>query len=871
MRNARTLSFLLLLCALGTGTAKTPPASKDQTAPKRDLYCDPLPEGAIARMGALRLRGGFGALAFSPDGQTVLATDHLSIRRWGITDGKPLARTPLQWETKGRPPLLSACVLTRDGKTLAGRAVAQDRFGPLLPQGLYVWDTATGKQRCRITVERGFLRDFVALSDDGKLLAAPHRAGAEEPIRLWDARTGAELRQLNSHDPSIFNLLFSPDGNTLASTSYNHSIRLWKTETGEQLHNLHALDSSAPSLVALLTPMAFSADGKRFVTSDGAQTVEIWNVQSGKQLTRLNASVTGDIEALEFSPDGKTLAVKGEHALALWDVASQKLLRQWPVLSTSRSPMRFSPDGKILASTLAGNVLLWDCQSGKPLHDWPGHRDFLTWIGVSPDGKSLLSIAARVEGKLDTWDIETGRLRQSLPLGVENRLGFTRSSNGIYVASGGVDRTLTVWQLPEGKAIRQVAIESPASDLSKPMVRFLQLSADGAQLAAVARRHEAPNRFSTSLLAWDLGTGKQLVNRRLPLVEAGRFNFAFAPDGQTLVIPREEGLLLQDVLTGQERLILRGHLGAPVSFSADGQIMAAGMYQLRDPAQRQRMPRNRYQIEEIGLWELATGQLIRRVKTGPFSPIAFAPGGQLLATAGKEALILWDIASGKAVYLRPLEAVNMGIQVSSIREFDFTPDGRYLATGMLDGTILVWDAAAATPPSQAPRVVPKKELEQAWTDLGGDASVAWPAMGLLTEAAPQTLALFQERLRPAVDAPAKRLRQLLSDLDSTDFNVRDAASRELEKLGELAAPKLRRALEDKPALEKRQRIDTLLVSLRLLHQPEALRRLRAVRVLEQIGTPQARKLLEMMSKGSRDARETAAAVAARDRLLSHDH
>jgi hypothetical protein len=200
MRNARRLSFLLLLCALGTGTAKTPPASKDQTAPKRDLYGDPLPDGAIARMGALRLRGGFGALAFSPDGQTVLATDHLSIRRWSIADGKPQPRTPLQFEPKGRPPLLNSCTLTRDGKTLAGLASAPERSGVLSPRGLCVWDTTAGELRCRIAVVRAFPRTF-AISEDGKMIAAPLRAGGvEEPIQLWDAKTGAALRQLNGHD-----------------------------------------------------------------------------------------------------------------------------------------------------------------------------------------------------------------------------------------------------------------------------------------------------------------------------------------------------------------------------------------------------------------------------------------------------------------------------------------------------------------------------------------------------------------------------------------------------------------------------------------------------------------------------------------------
>jgi HEAT repeat protein len=138
-------------------------------------------------------------------------------------------------------------------------------------------------------------------------------------------------------------------------------------------------------------------------------------------------------------------------------------------------------------------------------------------------------------------------------------------------------------------------------------------------------------------------------------------------------------------------------------------------------------------------------------------------------------------------------------------------------------------------------------------------------MALLTEAAPQTFALFGERLRPAADVPAERLRQLLSNLDSTDFTIRAAASQELEKLGDLAVPVLRRALKGNPSLEMRQRIEALLANLRLLHQPEALRRQRAVRVLEQIGTLEAQKLLKTLANGSTAARETTAAAAALER------
>ena len=867
MKNVLPRPLLLLLGLLATGQglpapAQNPtPTEKQPTAPKTDLYGDPLPDGAIARMGSMRLRGGYEALAFSPDGKTVIATDRRAIRRWTVADGKPLPRTPLQFNTQGLLPSVTTCVLTRDGKTLAALALAADNPGLMIPRSLFVWDAVTGEQRCRIAFDKVYPRTFaVAISEDSTMVAAAFSVVGEESIPLWDARTGTELRRIRNTGPFVSALLFSRDGKILAAASQDLPVRLYETATGAELHKLPFADTSGRSRILHHWPMAFSPDGKRFVATDGVKTVKIWDVASGKEQANLNISTKGNIATLEYSPDGKMLAVKAEHTLVLWDVATQKPLRQWSVPSTSISSMRFSPDGKILASISAGNVLLWDVATGKRLHDWPGHLSSLTWVGVAPEGNSLLSIS-RQEGKLNQWDMHTGRLLHSLPLDDSALRGFVRSSGGKYAASSPSEGSLKVWQLPEGRVIRELAVESPASDLSKPVILSLQLSSDGTQLAAVARRHETRTRFPSIVHVWDVATGKQLVNRRLD-VERNSFNFAFSPDGQTLVIPRQEDFILQDVRTGQERLHLKGHLGVPASFSADGQILSAVMYKPRDPGNRLGLGRSRDEIESVGFWELATGQHIGQVKTGPVAATNFAPGGRLLATAGTDALVLWDTATGKAVMRRPLEIAHVGVIVSTVTSLDFTPDGRFLASGMLDGSILVWDVAPATHPSPSPRVLEAKELERAWTDLGGDASVAWPAIANLTQAAPQTLTLFQERLRPAMDAPTERVRRLVSELDSSDFKVRDTASRELDKLGDLAVPALRHALDDNPALEMRQRIETLLAAARFVHQPEALRRLRVIHVLEQIGTPEARILLHKLRQGSKAARETAAAARA---------
>jgi hypothetical protein len=125
-----------------------------------------------------------------------------------------------------------------------------------------------------------------------------------------------------------------------------------------------------------------------------------------------------------------------------------------------------------------------------------------------------------------------------------------------------------------------------------------------------------------------------------------------------------------------------------------------------------------------------------------------------------------------------------------------------------------------------------------------------------------------KQVRPAEGPAAARLARLIADLDAENFDDRDRATRELAALGDAAEPALRKALEGKPSAEVRQRVEGLLAKLRAGTGPEALRRGRAVEVLERAGTPEARRALEVLAKGLPGARLTREAAAALARLAS---
>jgi HEAT repeat protein len=126
--------------------------------------------------------------------------------------------------------------------------------------------------------------------------------------------------------------------------------------------------------------------------------------------------------------------------------------------------------------------------------------------------------------------------------------------------------------------------------------------------------------------------------------------------------------------------------------------------------------------------------------------------------------------------------------------------------------------------------------------------------------------MLRDYLHPAEPASAEKVKRLIKELDSKEFQVREAASRRLAELGEQTEPLLEAALKAKPTLEQRRRIEQLLSAIPMLQPPEQLRGLRAIEVLEHIGTPEAQDVLTTLGKGAPEARVTREAKASLERL-----
>jgi WD40 repeat protein len=461
-------------------------------------------------------------------------------------------------------------------------------------------------------------------------------------------------------------------------------------------------------------------------------------------------------------------------------------------------------------------------------------RSGLCGVAFSPDGKVL---AAGGAGKLiQMWSLETGKEVARL----EGHQGFIRTvafaPDGKLLASAGDDAGAILWDVAAGKELRRIGKHSNG-------LRMAAFSPDGKTLVT--------SGFDEHIGLWDVATGKQLhFFRAHPRVPYG---VAFAPDGKTLASggDHEGTIRLWDVASGKQLRSWDGHVRCvySVAFSPDGRLLATGG------------------TSTVRLWEVATGKEVHRLSREfrGISRLAFAPDGRtLLAGDSTNKMYLWETMTGQELHCyKDHEDWVWGVA--------YAPSGRTVASAGKDGTVVVRQLGPAV---DRPRDVPltASALDEAWRDLAGaDAARALNAALTLSAAPPnQVVPFLRERLRPAAAPPrvtAEQVERLVRALDDKSFKVREAAARELEALGDAAGPALRKALVSPSSLEVGRRLEALVakVESRAI-PPERLRAVRALRVLEDLGTPATRKHLAELAGGAADDLLTREAAAALVRL-----
>jgi len=188
----------------------------------------------------------------------------------------------------------------------------------------------------------------------------------------------------------------------------------------------------------------------------------------------------------------------------------------------------------------------------------------------------------------------------------------------------------------------------------------------------------------------------------------------------------------------------------------------------------------------------------------------------------------------------------------------FSPDGTLLASGSVDSSVLLWDVAGIRTTAAKQVELTAKELHTLWAHLAGpDAARAYRAMSAMLATPAASLAYLKEHIHPAtakIDPAA--IARLIRDLESEKLSVRKKAADDLTGFDESAEPFFKKTLANNPTLEVRRRLEQLLRRIddeRLNPSPARLRVIRAVELVEMIGTSPARELLESWAGGASGA------------------
>lgn len=669
--------------------------SLPEKAVRRDLYGDPLPAGALVRLGTIRYRHNSGSQFpvgdFLSDGTYVSRTLSGRLAYWDLRTGLPDDERP---EMDLGDLNLRRFIVLPDGETivtLGFRFNEQKRVNEYLIQ---FWEEGQWTKAFRWVEQTGSVEALAATPDGDTIVTG----SAQGELKFWDRKTESVQRTYQLPNQfSIESIAFSPDGETLAVAGYR-GVYLWEWLAGKEPVSLDGMETGARALM-------FSPDGQWLATgSDGPIGGRLWDVKS----RRLHQTFKGNgqwhyPDRIAFTSDGQFVAVPTRSlTVELWNVSTGRIAHtletgSFETGSIEPRHVAISPDDRwLVGSDYDPIMVVWDLKTRERLATPPGHRAHVTGIHFTPDGKQV--VTASDDRTVRIWNAETGTQERLLQHRYWIR-DVAVSPDGKLIASNSLDDTVGLWELDSGKQIYRLFGHGRGGH------RAVSFSPEGKRILSWGD--------NMALRVWDVNTGKALsdfplrpAGATIPEDENGEAKVGdtkdfymqiqgstFTPDGQRFLLAWGQTLSVFDVTTGLETqsLQMEGPL-RDVSSASGGHLMATivtGKPKITDLATGgQRISGSRKQVLQIRSvesgkvrWEitLPEGGFYRRaVFSGDDNLIAVAPA---VVGAG---IHVFDVESGRLRYR--IDGIPAGVSVMA-----FSPDGLQLASALQDTSALIWD------------------------------------------------------------------------------------------------------------------------------------------------------------------------------------
>ncbi|MFJ8768800.1 TIR domain-containing protein [Streptomyces clavifer] len=438
-------------------------------------------------------------LAMASDGSVGARAIQDRVQLWDMASRRPIGRA-----LKGRGGIITSLSFSPDGKTFA----AVDFDG-----GLQLWDVA-GRTPIGDHVASPSTRvRAITFSPDSAMLAAAYEDGG---VRLWDLRRGGQAGgPLIGHTTTARAVAFSPDGSVLASSSEDTTVRLWDIRTLRQ--------GGAPIVTGEQRAAALSPDGRALAVADSEGTVRLWDVAARRRIDGVLARDADKLSpTLAFRPDGAVLAI-GSPGLRLRDVAARGPVGEPLLRAGEVRALTFGPDGRTLVSGGPESVHVWDLAARPPTDTALG-----AWsadVKMSPDGRILATVTE--DSTVVFWDMVTHRRIGETTIDHTAQIAAVAwSPDSTTVATASRDDTVRLWDAATQQRI------GTALRGHRGGVTSVVYSPDGKTLATGGNDH--------TVRLWDIAARRQ-IGDPLEGHGAGVTGAAFEPGGKTLTSWAKDG------------------------------------------------------------------------------------------------------------------------------------------------------------------------------------------------------------------------------------------------------------------------------------------------------------------------------------------
>jgi len=495
------------------------------------------------------------------------------------------------------------------------------------------------------TLPAGSALNGAAFSRDGKRVVT---AGEDGTAIIWDAESGARLRELPAHDGPVNGAAFNPTGSEVATAYKDGTAIIWDAESGARLRELPAHDGP-------VNGAAFNPTGTEVVTANKDGTAIIWDAETGTRLHELPGPA-GSMESAAFSPNGSEVVTASENGAAgIWDAETGKLLVPLEVPAGSVESVAFSPNGKeVVTAEEDGTAIVFNAQSGKPVLPLdPLEGGAVLGASFSPDGKEV--VTAEQDRTATLWDLATGKPLMVLSGDEGPVRAATFSAGGSEVLTASEDGTARIWEAQPHQLLRVLRGDHGIVDDAA-------FSPNGEEVVTANQEHSAS--------IWDVESGKQML---LSGAKGVVYTAAFSRDGRRVVTASGNGTAsIWDAQDGKPLRELPVHAGAvnDAAFSPDGTKVVTAS---KDAS--------------AIIWDAENAQRLMplRVPSGSVESAAFSPDDTKVVTTSENGTAsIWDAQNGARLALLPVSEV-------AVLDAGFSPDGTEVVTASRNGTASIWD------------------------------------------------------------------------------------------------------------------------------------------------------------------------------------